>query len=332
MSLINKALIFEHFSGRTSPLQKKLIAEWLEDNPNREQFYTWLAEWESTFPAYDPDIRLPLQRFIRHMEQPAGEKPQETGAEIATRSTFNTYRYAAAAAVLILLSLSAWLMRDQIRFEHHYSGFGRTSTVLLPDGSRVTLNANSLLRVPRWTFGQHNRHVYLEGEAEFAVRHLPGHELFQVHTMDQSLITVLGTEFTVYTREKMTNVVLSKGKVRLSPPAGDTSHTMRPGEKATIAGGGKVMIEQLTTQQLEAGLAWKQHRFVFDNTPLSEVAEKIREVFGVQVNIADKNLALRTATGSFPADSADELLSNMSVMYSFEIVKTKKQIQIIPIP
>lgn len=330
MSLINKALIFEHFSGRTSPLQKKLIAEWLQHDRNREQFYGWLTEWENTFPVYDPDIDTPLERFTRYMQEPALSKPAENKVSVTPRNTFILYRY--AAVVLLMLVAGGWFARDQIRFEHHYADFGRTSIVRLSDGSQVTLNANSLLRVPRWTFGKANRHVYLEGEAEFAVRHLPGHQLFQVHTMDHSLITVLGTEFTVYTREKETNVVLSKGKVRLSPPAGDTSHTMRPGERATIADGGKVRIEQLTAQQLEAGLAWKQHRFVFNNTPLSEVAAKIREVFGVQVSITDKSLALRTATGSFPAESAEELLTNMSIMYSFEIVKVKKQIQIIPIP
>jgi transmembrane sensor len=332
MSLINKALIFEHFSGRTSPLQKKLIAEWLQTGLNQEQFYAWLTEWEATFPLYDPDITLPLNRFSQYMREPGLLVPVEEEIRPIGRSAFIGYRYVAAAVALCLLAFAGWLNQDQIMYQHYRSDFGHTSAIKLSDGSRVTLNANSVLRVPRWTFGNANRNVYLEGEAEFEVTHLPDHQLFKVHTMDHSLITVLGTEFTVYTREQITNVVLNKGKVRLSPPAGDTSHTMAPGERATIGTSGEIKIEKLSTEQLEAGLAWKEHRFVFDNTPLSEVAEKIREVFGVNVSISDKNLAVRTATGSFPADSAEELLTNMSVMYSFEIIKTKKQIQINPIP
>ncbi|KQS27930.1 FecR family protein [Dyadobacter sp. Leaf189] len=331
MSLINKSFLFEHFAGRTSPLQKKLIEEWLQSEAAREQFYSWLAEWETTFPLYDPELAAPLERFSAYMRTPREAAPAGDLKPAARRSAFTGYRFAAVIA-LLLAAFAGWLGRDHLVYAHYHADFGKTNTILLTDGSRVTLNANSVLRVPRWTFGNSNRNVYLEGEAEFSVRHLPDHQLFEVHTMDNALVTVLGTEFTVYTREKHTNVVLNKGKVRLSPPARGQSHTMVPGERATIDTGGKIKVEKLTAAQLEAGLAWKQHRFIFDNTPLSEVAERIREVFGVQVQIADKNLAIRTATGSFPAESAEELLTNMSVMYGFEIVKTKKQLQIIPIP
>jgi ferric-dicitrate binding protein FerR (iron transport regulator) len=331
MSLINKSLLFEHFAGRTSPLQKKLIADWLKTETSQEQFYTWLAEWEATFPLYDPEIGAPLERFSRYMREPRSTTPMEPEKPAKTGPAFIRYRYA-AAAILILAAFAGWFGQDHLFYAQHRADFGKTNTITLSDGSRVTLNANSVLRVPRWTFGNSNRNVYLEGEAEFDVTHLPDHQLFQVHTMDNSLVTVLGTEFTVYTRDKLTNVILNKGKVRLSPPVGDKSHTMVPGERATIEKDGAIKVEKLTSEQLEAGLAWTEHRFVFNNTPLSEVAEKIREVFGVQVQIADKNLALRTATGSYPAESAEELLTNLSVMYSFEIVKTKKQIQIIPVP
>ena len=331
MSFINKLLLFEHFAGRTSPLQKKLIAEWLQTEANREQFYTWLTEWETIYPLYDPEISAPLERFTTYMRDPhmtttvPSEKPSNR------KVVFTTFHYA-TAAILLLAVLAGWLGHDQLLYEQYRTGFGKTSAVVLPDGTCVTLNANSVLRVPRWSFGSIHRNVYLEGEAEFAVKHMPDHQLFQVHTMDNSLVTVLGTEFIVYTRDELTNVTLNKGKVRLSPHAGNKSHTMQPGERATIAVSGEIMIEKLNSKQLEAGLAWKEHHFVFDNTPLTKVAERIQEVFGVEVQITDKNLALRTATGSYPAESAEELLKNLSVMYSFEIVKNKKQIQIIPIP
>ncbi|MCF2488107.1 FecR family protein [Dyadobacter sp. CY347] len=330
MPLISKPLLFEHFAGRTSVLQKKLIEEWLQTDTNQEQFYAWLAEWEMTFPAYDPEMGEPLARFNHHMNQPRKLLP--TMPVYGHKNTFNRYRYIAAAVLLALVSFAVFINRDQIRYQRYSADFGKMKEITLSDGSRVTLNANSVLRVPRWTFGVSDRNVFLEGEAEFAIKHLPDHQLFQVHTMDNSLITVLGTEFTVYTREQLTNVVLNKGIVRLSSTAAEEPHTMQPGERATIVKSGAIKVEMLSEKELAAEMAWKEHRFVFDNTPLSAVARKIREVFGVDVHIADKGLAVRTATGSFPAESAEELLTNMSVMYGFEIVKTRKQFLINPIP
>ncbi|MCE7060729.1 FecR family protein [Dyadobacter sp. CY343] len=332
MSSISKLLLFEHFSGRTSVLQKKLIGEWLQTEANREQFYAWLAEWEATFPVYDPELGEPLGRFKQYMQEPEKMLADTSQNNLAINKTFTWYRYAAAAVFLLLVSFAGFMYKDHLLYQRYTSDFGKMKEITLSDGSRVTLNANSVLRVPRWTFGVSDRNVYLEGEAEFAITHLPDHQLFQVHTMDNSLITVLGTEFTVYTREQLTNVVLNKGKVRLSSAAAEEPHTMQPGERATIVKSGAIKVEMLSEKELAAEMAWKEHRFLFDNTPLSAVAEKIREVFGVEVHIADKALAVRTATGSFPAESAEELLTNMSVMYGFEIVKTKKQFQINPIP
>ncbi|MCF2492837.1 FecR family protein [Dyadobacter chenhuakuii] len=330
MSLISKPLLFEHFAGRTSVLQKKLIEEWLQTAANQDLFYAWLAEWEMTFPVYDPRMEEPLARFDQYMQEP--QKVHSIPAAFEDKKTFTGYRYLAAAVFLALITFAGFINRDQIRYQRYSTDLGKMKEITLSDGSRVTLNANAVLRVPRWTFGVSDRNVFLEGEAEFAIKHLPDHQLFQVHTMDNSLITVLGTEFTVHAREQLTNVVLNKGKVRLSSAAAEKPRTMQPGERATIVKSGEIKVEMLSEKELAAEMAWKEHRFVFDNTPLSAVARKIREVFGVEVHIPDKGLALRTATGSFPAESAEELLTNMSVMYGFEIVKTKKQFLINPIP
>ena len=75
-----------------------------------------------------------------------------------------------------------------------------SSEILLPDGSAVTLNANSKLQY----YTHSARKVWLEGEAFFEVKKIPETaEPFQVVTNDLT-ITVLGTTFNVNSRNEQT--------------------------------------------------------------------------------------------------------------------------------
>ena len=46
-NVINKAILVNHFSGNATPLQRKLIEEWLADPDNVEYYYECLNEWEN---------------------------------------------------------------------------------------------------------------------------------------------------------------------------------------------------------------------------------------------------------------------------------------------
>lgn len=327
---LTKHTFFTYFSGDATTLQKQIIADWLVDGRNVETYFEWLEEWERTQLQFQPNTSAALlaitEKLAREHEPASGQ------LAFPVRKTSTKTIILWAAASLFMLGFGSYLSRDLLMYRTYQTAFGELNRFSLDDSSVVVLNANSTLKVPRWGFGKSTRHVYLEGEAEFSIRHTIDHQYFKVHNADNSLITVLGTEFVVYTRPKQTNVVLNKGKVELSSNAGEKPLTMLPGDRATIGKNGKIKVEKLSEAQLVQHSAWKQHRFVFNDTPLREVAAKIHEVFGVVVKINDKELATRTATGSFPAENAEELLSSMSYMYSFEIMKAENKIILIPNP
>ncbi|KAA0988746.1 FecR family protein [Dyadobacter aurulentus] len=327
---LTKHTVFIYFSGDATALQKQLIGEWLTDKQNVEIYFEWLEEWEKTQLQFQPDTMAALARVTEKILQK--DEPGSTQAVIPIRKISRKTIFLWAAASLFVMGFGLYTGKDFFLYRTYETAFGEVSKFALEDSSIVSLNANSTLKVPRWGFGESTRHVYLEGEAEFSVKHTIDHQLFRVHTADNSLITVLGTEFVVYTRPKQTNVVLNKGKVELSSYAREKPLTMAPGDRATIEKDGAIKIEKLTKTEVVQHSAWKEHRFVFDDTPLLEVAAKIREVFGVIVKIKDKTLATRTATGSFPARNAEELLTSMSYMYSFEITRTENKIILIPNP
>ncbi|RYF72534.1 MAG: DUF4974 domain-containing protein [Cytophagaceae bacterium] len=199
--------------------------------------------------------------------------------------------------------------RQQLMYRTEETAFGETRQLTLPDGSQVTLNAHSTLRLPRFGFGDKTRAVWLTGEAAFSIKHTPTHQRFMVHTNRGVEIVVLGTEFNVSDRPSGTKVVLSKGAIQLnysSPTAPVRQLRLKPGDAVSVDPVGQ-LTESHTTQPA-ISTAWRDHRFVFTSTPVHEIANLLRDTYNLQVVLKDPTLGDRRVTGSFQADDADEFL------------------------
>lgn len=323
--VLSKDIVFSYFAGAATPLQKNLIDTWLQNPAHAEQYFEWLEEWEAGKPQFLPDVDAAFATFSNRTAQPT---PESVAAKPEPLRRVRPLAWAAAAAVTLLLT--AWWQREHLLEKTFETGPGEISVVTLADGSRVTLNANSVLTVPRWGFGTDTRDVRLTGEASFSVRHTADHRRFTVTLPDQSKVTVLGTEFVVFARSRGTHVVLNRGKVQLTSPNRPEPLAMKPGERATFLPAGKVQIDNLTPEQAEEERSWEDHRFVFDHTPLREAVARMNEVFDVQVYVEDQTLARRELTGSYRATTAEELLGILSEMLEFEVRKQKKKMLLLP--
>ncbi|MBO9611397.1 MAG: FecR domain-containing protein [Dyadobacter sp.] len=312
---VTNELLFNYFAGQTTPLQNELIEDWAKIPANRELFFVCLDEWETTYPQYIANLEAALERHRAGLEQ---RRDAESGDERTVKlqealpekkSLFHRKRWLAAAVALIVLGGSIALFKDRLLYEKHSTAFGEIRAVRLPDGSLVTLNAHSSLLVPRLGFERFDREVVLTGEAEFSVRPTPTHRKFTVKTSRGFDVVVLGTEFVVNARPSTSRVVLTKGKVRLLY-GGERSRralTLKPGELVTFDAQGNANLRR--TADGEDYSAWKKHRFIFDQTPLAELAPLFREHFGVDLRIADSTIARMTITGTFTARTDDMLLS-----------------------
>ncbi|WP_080054576.1 FecR family protein [Spirosoma aerolatum] len=328
---INKELIFSHFDRKTSPLQREMIAQWLQQKSNEEQYYEWLEEWEMKHPQYLAQTGNALQRYVTFLtENPHSDAGSVAeGANVRPLTDERTWRqWLVAATVLLLLGLGSFLFRNQIRYQTYQTAFGETRSMRLADGSTVVLNANSSLRVPRWGFGHETREVWLTGEAAFSVTHTADDQKFVVKTANKFDVVVLGTEFSVFARKRGARVVLNKGKVRLHYQEGQTAKqvTMKPGDLVTLDPQNHLALK--TLQQPQQQLAWQEKRFVFDETTLQEVAYLLEENYGLQVSIKDRALAERILMGSFRADNVDQLLQSISELLDISVVRQGNQVQI----
>ena len=148
----------------------------------------------------------------------------------------------------------------------------------------------------------------MTGEANFSVKHTFDNKRFIVKTNKNFEIEVLGTEFNVNARQKDAKVVLNKGKIQLNYKNGKVAKkiTMKPGDLVVIDPKGQLNLKVVPQPQIFS--AWKEQRFIFDETSLLEVATMIEENFGLTIKFREDFLAKRTITGTFHAENADELL------------------------
>lgn len=304
---INKELIFNYFSGNATALEKDLIDRWSTNPQAREQLFIWLMEWENQNIQYQADVEQAITRHFTRID----ENPVETDDQRAVSRPILTLpkgrSWLVAATVTLLLLSAGWLARDHVRYEIYTTNFGQIQRLELPDGSKVVLNANSTLRVPRFGFGKTTREVYMTGEADFAITHTATHQKFIVHTEKNFDVEVLGTEFNVYARPRRSRVVLNKGKVKLHYRKGSEADqiVMRPGELVTFDTPGRASVKKIANPANYS--AWKAHRFVFENESLREVCDLFEDNFGLKINIPDSTLAAQTISGSFTALNAEEL-------------------------
>jgi len=319
-------LLFRYFSGQASSLQKNQIEEWIQDSANLELFYQALASWEKQNLQYQTDTDQAIRQHIARIEASTPDT-QARQEDLPARSRrFATRYWLAAASVVLLLCAAIGFYQSFFQYKTFATDFGQTLSFGLPDGSQVTLNANSSLRIPRFGFGDDSREVFLRGEAEFQVKHTHNNARFIVKTPYALDVVVLGTRFSVLARNRATRVALTQGKVQLFYKTAKKTHkkTMKPGELASLNQQGQVEISPMANPSEQT--AWKDHRFVFAATPLSEIALMIEEVFGVKVLIPEPSVAQMTVSGSFAAHDAEELIETLAEASTLTYSKNKRTI------
>ena len=224
-------------------------------------------------------------------------------------------RVLAVAACVTAIAFGVWWIGARTghpQYSQIKTGYGEIKSIILPDSSVVTLNANSSIRIPEeWTEAS-GRQVWLEGEAYFQVQKKPASVAkFVVHAR-QLDVEVLGTKFNVNVRRQVAVVSLEEGKVRLSVHMSDsavlekrTPFIMRPGQVVMIDGS-KAKINEEKDVTTHSG--WTQHEFHFDNTPLKDIAGMIEDTYGYKMEVADTSMLQMAISGDVRIGSIDEMI------------------------
>ena len=241
----------------------------------------------------------------------------------------------AAVGLVLLLAGSSFWGYQRWAYVRYATGYGETQTLKLPDGSEVTLKANSRLQHPRSWSADQDREVWLVGEAFFHVKRKsvqndaaadPRWATFVVHATEAVDVAVLGTEFNVNTREETTEVILKSGRVRVDVKHEEQPQTllMKPGDLVEVAHRRGVLTQHQI--DLPAPKNWKSSMLIFNDATLAEVAKKLRYTYGVTVVFEDEALAQRKFKGFVPTDNLDVLLEAFAKLYGINIEQHDHQL------
>ena len=248
-------------------------------------------------------------------------------ARMARRRSRRTVTAAAAVLLLICTTATYWFWEggtDETSASPvvYATGPGEILTLRLPDSSTVHLSANSRLAYAL----PFSRELSLTGHAFFEVAHRAGRR-FRVLT-DQLTLEVLGTTFDVDDRATDTRVTLETGALNVYPRRVRDTLRLVPGDEVVIADTQVRRRRVPRPEERQAHLSLRDRLFVFNDTPLAQVAAQIKEFYGVAIIFENNEIGQRRLSGRIRIRKVDELLVALEVLLDLRTERTEEGILI----
>ena len=199
----------------------------------------------------------------------------------------------------------------------HQTAFSEKMELDLPDGTKVSLNANSELKYKK----ENPREVWLNGEAFFKVqKKMQTGERFLVHTNDLT-VEVLGTAFNVHTRMEQTSVVLEEGKVNLQLENG-LEKEMEPGDLIAFSAKENRILKEEKTLKTEIHTSWKDGSLLFEDISLKDAMSQITEIYGVKIKFENEAISSKRIHIGVPTTNIDICIKAMEIACKIKIEKS----------
>ena len=318
----------------------------------------YLAQHPEQYPVVEEAklLVLGLKEMLREkhaelkaFERREGIKPrfsihgmQRSGNENnAAKKTLSLKRWTIAASLFILISAAIVLSMFRLKngSENHpilvqaagkaISKSGEIKTLLLSDGTKVTINAQSELRCSDH-FGTADRNVYLKGEALFDVAHnkkLP----FIVH-LNHYKVKAVGTKFNVkeYANDMFSETALLEGKVQiLSNEKGSdvVLETLNVNQKIVVNNPAVAKPNIVTHPKVvpllydelkrNVEIAWVNNELIFEDQTLYEIKNVLERKFDETIIIDDESLRKYRYSAAFKNEKIEEILKSLQLSYPF---------------
>ncbi len=321
--------------------------KWLRASPDHVQAYLEVAAGWSELPVADPEGRIDLQALLARARSSSDDNVVPLRSSPATARPRSPATHTRRWAIAACLALMATVLGAGVRFlayrdgRTYSTGIGEQRTLLLADGSTVTLNALSAVRV---LMTAHARKVTLiRGQANFHDVDEPDRP-FIVRSGNSS-VRAIGTRFDVDKEPGRTVVTVLEGQVAvanslawiesigrrqllqdLAQPAHERRAVLVPaGEQVTVLA---QSIPAPTQVDVQAVSAWMRRRLVFDDTPLEEVAREFNRYGKRRLVIADPSLLTVGVSGSYSASHPDALIGFLRSQPTLQVSETGDEIRV----
>ncbi len=359
-------LIIRFLNGEASEQDIILLRSWINQSAgNREEFIQMKILWMASAQAhrYKPDD---LQKDLLQLDNKIRER-DKTGSE--RRISRISYISKIAAAILLFISIGSagtyMILKHKIpgfdsgtdNLIHVYTPKGSKAITILPDGTKVWLNAGTDLMYHTSQYGKYERQVTLIGEGFFKVVTNPD-KPFVVNAKNLK-IRALGTEFNVkaYPEEDNVETTIVKGIVKVDGKGRNRqpfSVTLKQNQQVKFRAGkatinsvvltdpGKVDIDELKEIKLEDLVSdlsigpfvsdvertdlytsWKDENWIFKGEKISELAVLLERRFNVKIYFSTEELKEYRFTGTFQNETLEQVLQvlKLTAPLQYEIGK-----------
>lgn len=296
-----------------TPQEQETLEAWLQQSPlHAETLLSFASLWDKL------DALTVVKNFIPQPTSDHPYKPRFAGIAVSAKQLWPA-AVSLAACMVIALTLFAY-RHNSMQAPTYEADFatrlGEQKDLLLPDGTAITLNTHSQIRV---LFSAAQRRVHLvKGEAFFKVAHKPEQPF--IVNFNRSSIQVLGTAFNVELNHKQGyEVQVVEGKVSLlAPPktaqafADDNSKQrqwlLTGGDNLQFTHTREAHVETRNSASIETTLAWRQGHLLFHGETLQDVVNELNRYTELNLVIQDKRLNSFPVSGYFRATDIDTVL------------------------
>ncbi|NOT11194.1 MAG: FecR family protein [Methylococcaceae bacterium] len=281
-------------TGGLSAKEQALFQAWQAKSPAHRQAYQDVqALWDDT--DFNQAIRLASLK-----RQPVAESPVPLNKRhTPNRGHWLSFGLAASFALcVVLLDPITRLQAD------YYTPVGGNQAITLADGSIVTLNTNTAIKV---AFSGNERRIRLiEGEAYFDVRHLDGQPF--IVEADNTETRVVGTQFMVRTTQVEEKITVIKGLVNVSNTLQNQSVFLHPDQQVSNNASGLSTVRQLEGSQ-EA--FWLNGRLSLQDVPLEHAVNELARYLPGLVVITGNSLKAYRISGRFNITQPQHALTTL---------------------
>lgn len=312
-------------SGLQTDADRIALREWMARSPRHAAELKSLAElWG--------DIDIAVQLNIEQNNDTTASFGSFLSAWVRVKPR---QVYTLVSLLLVMIVGSSFLINGQYfdkHFQHTYSvATGEQQEIELIDGSKLHLNTDSVVEV-HYT-SKHRRLRLLKGEAHFDVKH-DAKRPFEVHA-GPSLVTAIGTAFSVRLKPNDISVIVTEGRVRLSDAKasvnllGNQDASQVAVVSDSVIGAGEsasvdflsleVSISQDTSMDRKRRLAWRDGLVIFQNDSLQHVIDEVARYTSVSIVIADASIRDKRFSGMFRTGEVVALLGALQSSFGINV-------------
>ena len=364
IGLLNKLL-----SGTLTPKEKSDLYGYMKNDSHKKEIVNWLQlQWNNDIQPADD---IPGETMFAEIKKRIEWEISSTGKINPIDKKTNPivykrkllFRYAAVFALAFGIS---WVVQKNITNQSVHSPiaavddseyteilvpYGSKTLVVLPDSTKVWLNAGARMKYPN-RFSGDFREVRLQGEAFFDVAKDIAHP-FYVNTNGMN-IKVLGTKFNLKANadDNFIEALLVEGAIEVlglkDIKEAQSNVVLAPGQKLTLhkekkdykilsMREGLSIPEEIITPtkiaganlskdtNVELSTAWKENKLIFVKERFEDVKTRLERWYDVSIEIRDAEISDYRFTGTFEKETFEQAMMALSkaASCSFKINKNK---------